>query len=451
MKIREKMVDFSSFLPYSLYMEIFEIQQIIKTYQQQDYTGYKPREFETTFLAKRATVITGSRRVGKTSYMRNQIQELLKQETPIERICYLDFSHPAFIDNQPSPTQIEMAYYSLYPGNSDCEVFFFFDEIQMLPNWDTWVPHLLDMRKCRVMITGSSSHALSAHINTMLRGRSMRWELFPLSFREYLMFAGKEVPSSPVFSSKEQEYYANSFADYLEKGGLPELIDIIDERLRLNYLLDFAELVCLRDIIDLYNILSPAALRALTRKLQRSNTCPQTFSNLHHSLKSAGYKITYEQVSDYLSYLEDTYFAFSVPIFGSEKAMTRNPRKYYLLDPALGNCYPSPSSNIGTNLENLVFLHLRRATKTIYYYRDDKDLEVDFIVQTASGSLQLFQIAYEISNQVTFEREINGLRSAMARTNTRTGTLITFWEKKILDYPEGRIEVIPAWEFFLKR
>jgi len=148
---------------------------------------YWPRAMEVERIPGKATVITGIRRCGKSVYGKLYIDRLLKSGVPRENICEIDFSDDRLLDLRTgSPDVVTQAYYGLYPDKTEEKVWFFFDEIQYLNNWALFANRLQNTRTCELNITGSSAKLLVWEIATEFGGRSLSWELFPFSFREFL-------------------------------------------------------------------------------------------------------------------------------------------------------------------------------------------------------------------------------------------------------------------------
>ena len=125
-------------------------------------------------------------------------------------------------------------YFSLYPEKKDVEtVHCFFDEIQAAPGWEPFVDRLLRTERCQVHLTGSSAQLLSREIATQMRGRALSWEIFPLSFREYLDYRG--IDGAGELSTKRRLTIVKAFDEYWERGRFPEVAGLgRDLRIRIH-------------------------------------------------------------------------------------------------------------------------------------------------------------------------------------------------------------------------
>ncbi len=180
------------------------------------------RDLEILPVPRKATVVIGIRRCGKSTLMRERIERLLDEGVERENICHIDFSDDrlAFLcAPDAEPSLISDTYYALYPQNHSERVYFFFDEIQYVNRWAQCVNRIQTSQQCEVYLTGTSAKLLSAEIATELGGRSFAWTLMPFSFREFLRFKG-EAEEIVDFSSRDAA--KSAFSQYLEQGGMPE-------------------------------------------------------------------------------------------------------------------------------------------------------------------------------------------------------------------------------------
>jgi uncharacterized protein len=103
-----------------------------------------------------------------------------------------------------------------------------------------------------------------------------------------------------------------------------------------------------------------------------------------------------------------------------------------------------------TRLETVVFLHLRRTQKEIYYYKTKNGKEVDFLIISPNNTIGLYQVCYNLVDEKTFEREASALQQAMAETAVTSGTIITLNDERQIKTLDGTIVCLPLWKFLLK-
>lgn len=406
------------------------------------------RDFSFTEVKGFATVLVGARRVGKTSYMKHFAKTLIENGLEPEKICYLSFFTADDLDFPFS--LIHEAYYSLYPHLRKAgDVYFILDEIQGIPNWGGGVAYLMENYPAHVVITGSSARYLSTDIASELRGRSLSWSFYPLSFGEFLAFNKEHVPEGDSYSDGEKARLSFWFDRYMERGSYPALCESENEEVRKLILNSYFDLAFSRDLVDRFDIGRSSMLRALLRRLIKNSGSPYTIRKLVNVLKSAGFSTSIMLVSEYIRMILDTCFFIEVPIYGTEKQQDRNERKLYVIDHQMAVLFREFGKNRGVVLEHIVLMHLRRNSKlNIAYYRSKDDWECDFILYDEDKTpCSLIQVTDDWED--SREREIRGLRAAMKETGLKNGSIITYQDIEELEFPEGKIHVLPAWRFVL--
>ncbi len=303
----------------------------------------------------------------------------------------------------------------------------FFDEIQILNNWELFIRHKLD-ESYKVVITGSNASLLSKELGTKLTGRHISVELFPFSYKEFLSF-------------QKNESNEKSLTEFLQKGGFPEYLKANNGSI-LNQLL---EDILYRDIAVRYAVRNVKTLKQLAVYLLSNIAKPVSATNLTKlfEIKSTS------AVLDYFAFLENAYIVQFLPLFSySLKKQIRNPRKVYSIDLGLftENSIVFSDEN-GRRIENAVYLHLRLKWKELYYFQEKK--ECDFVVFEKGDLRQLIQVCYELTPE-NLERETMGLYHAMDFFKATSGTIVTFRQKETFQKENKKIEVIPLDEFFLQ-
>lgn len=301
----------------------------------------------------------------------------------------------------------------------------FFDEIQTVKGWETYINQLLRERY-KVFITGSNASMLSVELGTHLTGRHLPMELFPFSYSEFIRFK--------TLNSGE-----NTVMDYLKNGGIPEYLKT-GASIILNALVDD---ILMRDIAVRNNIRDVISLRQLTAYLITN------IGNLVSANKLVGMFDIKSPATflEYFSFLKDAYLFEFIPIFSySLKIQARNPKKIYVMDLGIytENAI-SISDNMGRRLENLVFLHLRRKYKHIFYYKDRG--ECDFITMEKGAAKEAIQVCLTIDDE-NFEREYNGLLVAMQNLGIKEGSIVTLNQSDTFEKYGMTIRMIPAHMFF---
>ena len=414
-------------------------------FQEGGIKNYIPREYNIPINSKKIISLIGVRRCGKTSILFNIIKELQKT-VDIENILYINFEDDRLfglkIDKMDNLIE---AYYELYPQKREEKVYFFLDEIQNIENWELFVRRIYDTLNIQIFITGSSSKLLSAEIATSLRGRTISYEIFPFSFKEYLRWKDIKVNLN---SPKSLSFIKNALDAYLKEGGFPECIDE-DKFVSRKIISEYINLIVYKDIIERYKLKNIDLLKHLIKYTFSNMGTLLSFNKLYNEFKSMGYKLSKDTLFDYFSYLEDGYITFKVPIHrNSVKEEIRNPKKIYAVDNVFKSIYDSSFSEDFSKLyENIVFLHLRRQTSEIYYFKQKQ--EVDFYAFINNNKI-LINVSYDLDNPKTYKREINGIIEGMKYFNIKESIIVTKDQesKEIID--DYIINIIPLYKFLLE-
>jgi len=425
------------------------LKEIILDFQEGPLNTGVSRNLEISSVPGKATVCIGVRRCGKSTFMLQHIRKLLDKGVNIHNILYLNFFDDRLHALKYDGLSIILeAYFSLYPDKKNSEkIYCFFDEIQVIPNWEPFVDRVLRAENCEVYITGSSAQMLSREIATEMRGRALSWELFPFSFREFLKFKGLET--NAPFSTKKRFLIQKAFDEYWQSGGFPEVAGL-DKALRIKIHQEYFNAMLFRDLIERHNISHPKAIIDLTHWLINNIASLYSINSLTRYLKSLGHKTPKSAVSEYISWLEDAFAFFTVRIFdASLSRVNSNPKKIYCVDHSM---VTSLSSGILVNkghlLENMVFTALRRITSDIFYYKTNGGKEVDFIIRQTDHSLKLIQVSESIAAPQTRQREVAALTEAMEELNVN-GTIVTRSTDEQIKIGDRVINIVPIYRFLL--
>ena len=290
---------------------------------------------------------------------------------------------------------------------------------------------------------------LSKEVATQMRGRSLVWELFPFSFKEFLDY--KEVDYKRL-TSKNRLMVRKSFDEYFQKGGFPEVRNTTD-KIRIMIHQEYYKAILHRDIIERFNAIHPQAVVHAGYRLICSAASLYSINRVTAYLKSLGHKVSKGFVSSCISWFQDAYFLFSVKIFSpSLSKQNVNAKKIYCIDHSMiTSVAPGLLANRGHLLENIIFMHLRHSTEEIYYYRTRKGHEVDFIWLDNQGERNLAQVCLSLEEPVTKKREISSLVDVMDELDIGKSTIITLDEEDILKEGNKIIEIVPAWKYLLTR
>ena len=373
----------------------------------------RPLDFNDILLESHALDITGVRRCGKSTVMRQRIRGSR------EPWFYVNFESPLL-------TQFEMrdtARLDALIEKAGARRLFF-DEVDQFAGWEKYVRQKLD-EGFRVCISGSNATLLEGELGSKLTGRHVSKELFPFSFAEYLKFT-KAKPN------------AESIREYARDGGFPRYLQTREEVV----LQELFDDIVYRDVIVHNKIRDTNAVRELTAYLVENIGCRFTASKM---LKPLGVASA-STVAQWCEWIEKAYLFFFVPIFSdSAKSRMLNPKKVYCVDTGLEYAVASRRiPNDGARFENLVYLALRRGTKDISYFDDEG--ECDFILRRRHVVSDAVQACVRLTDEDK-DREIGGLLKAMEAFDLPSGTIVTEDQRDRLTFGSRRIDVIPFWDW----
>ncbi len=376
-------------------------------------------------------VIVGQRRSGKSYVLRQIINTLItKQKTNPHNIFYLNKEYMAYDEILTSKDLEELFLYYRKKLNVSGKIYLFVDEIQNIENWETFVNSYSQdfTNEYEIFITGSNSNLLSGELASLLSGRYVQFEVLPFSLFEFGAFKNMEVNKG-------------LFLEYIQTGGLPELLNLPDEEVKKHYVSDLKNTIVLRDIIQRNQVKDLTLLEDVFKFLSTNVGSLTSVTNIVNYFKSKKKQTNYETVSTYLNYLLDTFVVHQVERYNlrGKQALGGN-KKYYLNDLAFKNYllgyYPT---DIGHHLENYVFLQLKRMGYQVSVGVLHKK-EIDFVARK-NDKIIYVQVAYILNDEKTIDREFGNL---LAIKDNHEKFVITLDEMKFSDY-EGIRHLWP-WE-----
>ena len=280
------------------------------------------------------------------------------------------------------------------------KVYLFIDEVQMIEGWEKTVNSCSQdyVEEYELFVSGSNSCLLSGELATLLSGRYVCFEILPFSFSEYAGISGREADKA-------------CYTEYMNGGGLPELYALSNPELKRNYISAVKDTVLLRDIIQRHSIRDPKLLEDIFVFLVNNASNLVSVSGIVNYFKSQGRKTSYDAVSNYIGYIEDTYLVHRCDRYDIRgKDTIAGNAKYYVNDLAYRNyLYPGFGYGFGYLPENLVYLELRRAVYDVYT-GVTKGKKVDFVARKADRVVYL-QCTYLLTDEATVEREYSALEA----------------------------------------
>lgn len=378
-----------------------------------------------------AVIISGVRRCGKSTLMRQILKKHYKNE-----IYFVDFEDERFVKfttedfNPLYETLIEL--YGL-------KHVFFFDEIQNIEGWELFVRRI-HREKNKVFITGSNASLLSSELSTRLTGRHIVVELLPFSFREYLQYHQFTYNEKSFLITQEKAILKRYFNEFLGNGGMPEYLEHKNPLVLQNVY----ENILYKDVIVRYDVKEVKAIRELALDLLSNIGSPISYTKMKNNLNLG----SINTVKNYIHYLENAYLIFTLDRFSysvSQQSVLQ--KKVYAIDTGLAKQIAFHfSKKQGRYLENVVYLELRRRHKEIFYYKTEDGLEVDFLVREGAKVVLLIQVTESLRDPKTRQREYKALSHAMKELQVEKGVILTE-EEEIADetFPEIEVAAIYQW------
>lgn len=398
------------------------IKQYLIDFQKRKFETFE-RELKVKSTKQFITSIIGARRVGKTYFLFSLIGKIKDRK----KVLYVDFEYPEFLDFDGKNLKKIVDLHSQLFG---APTHLFFDEIQNLKNWERGLREIYESKKYFIFITGSSSKFLSRELATQLRGRTLGYTLFPLSFKEVLKI--KNITSSEkLLSTEDKNKILFEFNRYLNFGGYPQIF--LEKSIKDQIVKDYKDLVLFRDLVERYSLKNIYVTKRFFEYLISSFAKEISIDRFYNYLKSQNVSVSKKTLYNYLEYFESSLFFHFLRMYKIKERI----KKVYLNDIAFG------SDEKGRKLENTVFVEILRRGEKSQFFKNN--FECDFIIP----KIQAIQVCWEL-NETNKKREITGLREALAYYKVRNGVVLTYDQEKEIKDGKYKIRVMPVWKWLLE-
>ena len=349
-------------------------------------------------------VITGVRRCGKSSLMETICDEL-KQTMGVkdEQIIYIDLDSrknrniktadalETLIESQTTPKE---------------KIYLFIEEIQNVDSFEEVINGYRTDGGYSIFITGSNSYLLSGEMSTKLTGRYIEFELYTLSFDEYLemkRFYNKDINPNTIVELN----------NYILEGGFPRTIQFDDLQVKRTYTESVVREIFEKDIRKRVKIRNREAFESVEHFIINNFGATTSISGLQESLEKNGMKISRATLSNYIKILVDAKILYECSRFDmkSKKSLSGE-KKYYVSDLSFYFSLNTDNKiNYGPVLENIVYFYAKSQGYSISVGRIGK-LECDFILRDHKMNYAYVQVAYTIAlSKITEDREYKSLES----------------------------------------
>lgn len=376
-------------------------------------------------------IIVGSRRVGKTTFLKQIIKKQLGKGVGTERIFYLSCDHPQAA-GLPVSKHLE-EFRQIFSLPRDERVLLFLDEVQETPNWEIELKSLYDTENLKIVCSGSTSALIKSH-GGKLTGRQISTVVYPLSFSEFLDF--KKVTPKP-----SEGYLLENYAEeYLRVGGYPENV-LNPSTDYLNALLDD---IFLRDLVRLHPIKNLTMVKDLFVLLASSVGTRISFNKLANTLE-----ISVDAVKKYIEYLESAFLVKKITKWStSYRQKVYAQKKVYLLDTGLKTLLTG-EGDLGFKAENAVFAQFLRVDKDVGYFAESQR-ELDFVSGVYQEPLAV-EVKY-VDSLTIDDKRLAGLRLFLKRfPKVQEAKIVTKSVSGKEQICGTKVEMVPLWQFLLMK
>ena len=291
--------------------------------------------------------------------------------------------------------------------NIEGKIYFFFDEIQQIENWEKLINGLRVSYDCDIYITGSNSKLLSGELATLIAGRYIEIHVYPFSFNEIIQY-NSEIKNINITKEIEEEL----FEEYITYGGMPGVVSIDNPEVKIQALEDIYNSIILKDIIYRHSISKVTILQRLLYYM--IDTVGNAFSSrsIHGYFKNKAIKTSKDTINKYAEYISESFFMLMAKQFYVEgRQVLTMYEKYYLTDHGFHQAIVGNNSEIITGiLENIVYIELLRRGYNVKVGKISKEdnKEIDFVCQK-NGEYLYIQVTYLLSSEKTINREFGSL------------------------------------------
>ena len=344
-------------------------------------------------------VITGVRRSGKSTLMLMFKDYLLDNGINEENIIHINFESAIYDDIK----NYKDLYKFVKEKIKKDKMYLLLDEVQNVESWEKAINSFKVDFNIDIYLTGSNAYLLSSELSTLLSGRYIEIKMYPLSFKEYL-----------VFNNYDNNNLEEKFNEYLKYGGLPAITLIKDnDALVLSYLNDIYNTIVKKDIIDRNNIKDTALLENIIKYLSNNIGSSASASKISDYLNSNKIveKSNHQTIDNYLNMLEKSFIMYKADRTDiKSKALLKTLGKYYISDPGIRNIILGfRNINEGHLLENIVYLELLRREYRVNIGKTN-DYEVDFVAENPN-EIKYFQVSKSIKDDKVRNRELRSLEN----------------------------------------
>lgn len=348
-------------------------------------------------------VVSGLRRSGKSTLLELYREYLLMQGIDKLQIQFYNFELP---ENYLNKTWSDIYFEIKKKFQPDKVNYIFLDEVQNIPLFEKLVDGLFASENTDIYVTGSNAFLLSSELATLLSGRYIEISILPFSFKEYLI-------ARNIDTSNRYLNYEALFFDYVNETSLPKGVELRESGFDkiYEYLEAIYTTIIEKDITQRHQINDKRAFANIAKFVASNIGNTLSPGNIAKTLKHDGQNIHHATVEKYLDYLTESFVFYKVNRFDLKgKKQLATQEKYYLVDAGLLNILAGKDriTDRGHILENIVYFELLRQGNKVWT-GTARNKEVDFVCKTPIGEIEYYQVAWQMINENTVEREFGAL------------------------------------------
>lgn len=420
-----------------------------------EWVGTIPRskyldQIERLMDLRHVIVLTGVRRSGKSTIMRQLIGKMIEKGTNPHNLLYVYLEDLLVQKYIPMGADLLEKFYTFYLEryNPKGKIYVFLDELQGVKDFNRWLhTHYEFDRNTKFIVSGSRRSLVEGETATLLTGRNIQIDVYPFNFYEYLKICGVKVEGKNEVTEirdrnfSQQTEILHYLRNFLHEGGYPEIVLAKDKESKLKIANGYYRDILARDVTDPNDVRASREIEILGLQILSDFTKTHTFRSL-----GKPQDLSVDTVKVYLEYFYRAYLFFESSFFSYKTKETqdiRKPKKIYVVDNGLRNFNTlNIRPDLGQAAENLVYMELKKNNVAINYWTGKK--EVDFVV--FNPDISLYNVSY--TNDL-HDREVGALLEGMESFKLNKGIILTknYFEKKKV---EGKtIEFIPLWVWLI--
>lgn len=416
------------------------------------WAGTIPREKYLERLKKfidvrHVLILTGVRRAGKSTLMHQLINHLIiEKAVPAKNIVYLFLEDVLVQQYLGLGWKLLEDLYTFYleTYNPQGKVYLFLDEIQGVKEFNRWISSKYERKEpIKFVLSGSRRSLVESESATVLTGRNVQIDVYPLNFYEYLSNKGVKIEGEASIESLRRANYSQQtsilhhLGNYLKEGGYPEIVLTPDEEVKRALASSYYRDTVTRDVVVPNGVRNQQEVEILGLQILSDFTKTHTYSSL-----SKPQKLSIDTTKAYLDYFQRAYLFFESRYFSYKTKETQDiqrARKIYVVDNGLRNFnIPLLRPDLGQCAENIVYMELRKQNTAVYYWEGKK--EIDFVIM--NPDLSLVNVSY---TDQPHEREVEGMIEGLQEFNLDRGAVLTKNYSGTRQVEGKTVEFVPLW------